>query len=200
MKKELSNQCSLIDLDDSVLIIIDVQQSFIDKLPEDERKPLISRISWLTTVASLLSVPIVVTAEDIPDSGPTVPEIAQKLPPGTKEHNKMVFGLAADPVIMDYIEKTGRKTAVLVGLETDVCVTHSAIGLMEKGYKVTVVADATASPGTGYNFGIKRMRDVGVSVLSLKGLFYDWVRTVDRAIEFEEKYSDKLKPPEGIIF
>jgi hypothetical protein len=24
--------------------------------------------------------------------------------------------------------------------------------------------------------------------------------TVDRAIEFEEKYSDKVEPPEGIIF
>ncbi len=109
MKKELSNQYSLIDLDDSVLIIIDVQQNFIDKLPEDERKPLVSRIRWLTALASLLSVPIVVTAEDISDSGSTVPEITQKLPPGTKEHNKMVFGLAADPAIMDDIKKTEKK-------------------------------------------------------------------------------------------
>ncbi len=200
MNKELSNQHSLIDLDDSVLIVIDVQQSFIEKLPEDERKPLVSRIGWLTTVASLLSVPIVVTAEGISYCGSTVPEIAQKLPPGTKEHNKMIFGLAADPEIMSDVRKSGRKTVVLVGLETDICVTHSAIGLMEYGYKVVVIADATASPGTGYSYGIQRMTAAGVSVLSLKGLFYDWVRTVDRAIEFEEKYADKLEPPEGVIF
>ncbi len=200
MKKELPDQCGLIDLDDSALIIIDVQQNFIDKLPEGERKPLISRISWLTTVAAELSVPIVVTAEDIPDCGRTLPEIAEKLPPGTKEHNKMVFGLAADPAIMDDVQKTGRKTVVLVGLETDVCVTHSAIGLMQRGYRVAVVADATASPGTGHDFGIQRMADAGVSVLSLKGLFYEWIRTVDRAIEFGEKFADKSEPPDGVVF
>ena len=52
--------------------------------------------------------------------------------------------------------RSGRKTAVLVGLETDVCVAHSALGLLGHGYQVAVVADATGSPGTAHGFGLER--------------------------------------------
>jgi nicotinamidase-related amidase len=36
---------------------------------------------------------------------------------------------------MAAIRATGRHTAVLAGYETDVCVTHSAVGLSEAGYR-----------------------------------------------------------------
>ena len=109
----------------------------------------------------------------------------------------MIFGLAADAEIMAAVQNTGRKTAILVGLETDVCVAQSAIGLLQKGYQVVVVADATASPGTDHEFGLERMRNAGVLISGVKGLVYEWIRTVDRAREFEEKFKEP-GIPEGI--
>jgi len=198
MKEHVSRHHALLEVDDSVLIIIDVQQSFLDKLPKEDSKLLVNRISWLTGVAVTLNIPLVVTAEDIPDCGQTVDQISQKFPPGTKEHNKMSFGLAADSEILSAVNQTGRKTAVLVGLETDVCVMQSAIGLLENGYRVAVVADATGSPGTGHGFGIERMRSAGVLVTSTKSAFYEWIRTVNRAVELDEKHSKELSVPDGV--
>jgi nicotinamidase-related amidase len=111
----------------------------------------------------------------------------------------MVFGLAADPGITADIEATGRKTAVLVGLETDVCVTHSALGLLERGYRVVVLADATGSPGTAHNFGLQRMRAAGVILSSVKSIFYEWIRTVPAAQALEEEAGGEIEPPMGII-
>ena len=192
-------QHNLIDVGDSILVVIDVQQTFIDKLPPDESEALVQRICWLVQVARGLAVPLVVTAEEIPALGGIVPELAEKLPADTAVFNKMTFGLAAQPDIVATIAQTGRRTAILVGLETDVCVTHSALGLQEAGYQVAVLADATGSPGSAHDFGLARMREAGVTVSTIKGLYYEWVRTVERNNQFIQNYRDSLgQPPVGL--
>jgi nicotinamidase-related amidase len=106
------------------------------------------------------------------------------MPTGTVEHDKMVFGLSGQTDILEAVAATGRRTAILAGLETDVCVAQSAIGLLERGYRVAVVADACASPQQGHEYGLRRMRDAGVTVTSSKGLFFEWVRDVRRCHDF----------------
>lgn len=194
MKRRLAQPPALLDADDSVLIVIDVQAAFLDKLPPSDGERLLRRICWLVGVARCLEVPLIVTAEDVPNLGSVHPQIAEALPPGTQVHNKMSFGLAADPVILAAIERTGRKTAVLVGLETDVCVAQSAIGLLQNGYRVATVADATDSPGTGHAFGLERMQATGVLTLGLKGLYYEWLRTVERADRFRKQHAEIVDP------
>jgi nicotinamidase-related amidase len=188
----------LIDVDDSILVVIDVQARFLVKLPPDESRALNQRICWLIGVARWLRVPLVVTAEDIPDMGGVDPQIARALPEDTQVHNKLIFGLAGDPAILGALEQTGRRTAILVGLETDVCVAQSALGLLEQGYRVAAVADATGAPGTAHVFGLERMRDAGVIISSVKGLFYEWVRTVERAQRFHAECFGTLGAPEGV--
>ena len=183
-RKQSNIQRALLDVDDSVLIIIDVQPPFLDKLPREDSQLLRNRICWLIGVAGWLHVPLVVTAEDSAREGGVDPQVARALPVGVQVHNKMVFDLAADPAILAAVAQTGRKAAVLVGLETDVCVAHSALGLLGHGYQVVVVADATGSPGTAHGFGLERAADAGALITSVKSLFYEWMRTVERARQF----------------
>ena len=194
MKRRHVQQHALLDVDDSILIAVDVQAAFLDKLAPDESERLLGRICWLIGVARCLEVPLVVTAEDTPNLGSGHPQVVDALPPGTPVYNKMSFGLAADPVILSAIERTGRKTAVLIGLETDVCVAQSAIGLLQNGYRVAAVADATGSPGAGHAFGLERMRAAGALLLGLKGLYYEWQRTVERADQFRRQHVELVEP------
>jgi nicotinamidase-related amidase len=198
MDKKISLPRSLIEVDDSVLIVIDVQDVFLRKLPLDELEPLVNRICWLMRVATRLEVPIVVTAEDIPKLGGVVPAIAEAMAPDSLVLNKMVFGLADDRGVVAAVEDTDRNTAVLVGLETDVCVAHSALGLLRRGFEVVVVGDATGSPGLGHEIGLERMRRAGVVVSSVKSLYYEWLRTVDRDNDFMDEYGKELGLPEGV--
>jgi hypothetical protein len=55
---------------------------------------------------------------------------------------------------------------------------------------VAVVADATGSPGTGHAFGQQRLRDVGATVLGLKGLYYEWLRRVESADRFRAQHAE----------
>lgn len=172
---------TLTDVEDSVLVVVDVQQAFLDKLAPENRVPLVNRISWIVMIAATLGVPLVVTGEDIADLGTTVSTVADGFPDGTEQHNKMIFGLAGDPAIVSAFEQHERQTAVIVGLETDVCVMQSALGLQQRGFRVVVLSDATASPGPCHEAGIARLRDAGVVISTVKGTFYEWVRSLDFA-------------------
>jgi len=187
---------TLIDVNDSLLIVIDIQPSFVEKESMDGSKALLQRMCWVIKVANWLKVPLVVTAEDIPNNGSVSDEITELLPPDTKIYNKMIFGLTAQPDILEAVRQTKRKTAVLIGYETDVCITHSALGLIDLGYEVAMVADATGSPGEAHRIGLERIRGAGGIIVSAKSLYYEWVRTVEKAMEFE---SLGIETPEGII-
>lgn len=182
---------------DSILIVVDAQPAFLHKLAPEDQQPLLQRICWLIGVANWLHVPPIVTAEDIPREGTVDAEVARMLPPGTPIYNKMTFDLTADPAIYAAVAQARRTTAVLVGLETDVCVAHSALGLLGAGYRVAVVADATGSPGAAHQFGLDRIQRAGGLVLSVKGLFYEWVRTVEQARRFRGE-CQRLGVPPGI--
>src|SRR5690348_12925634 len=186
----------LIDRDDSILNIIDAQPAFLDKLRAGERRALLSRLYWLIGVANWLAIPLVVTAEDLPRLGGVAPELAQLLPE-TPAFNKMIFGLADDPAILTAVASTKRKTTILTGLETDVCVAQSALGLLARGYRVVAVADATGSPGTAHVAGLSRMREAGVMIVNVKNLYYEWLRTVEQVRRFRAEHPD-LRVPEGV--
>src|SRR3954471_9793331 len=101
------------------LLVIDVQEYFLAKLPLDQRAPLVARIGWLMRVARALDIPIIATAEDIVRDGPLVPELAALLPAGQPVFDKMVFGLYDQPDIRAAVVASGRTEFILVGLETD---------------------------------------------------------------------------------
>ena len=188
----------LVDVDDSVLIVVDTQPGFLDKLEADAAATIVERIAWLVRLARELGVPIVVT-EESPDRNRATDEgVVRSLPPGTARHDKPAFGLAACPPIMADLERHGRATAVLCGLETDVCVAQSAIGLRVAQWDAAVVSDAVGSPGVAHEQGLARMRDAGVVLIGLKGLCYEWLRTVERSNGVDE--SLWRDAPNGITF
>ena len=87
---------------------------------------------------------------------------------------------------------------MLTGMETDVCVAHSALGLLDLGLRVIVVRDAVAAPGDAHLHGLDRMRDAGAVLIGTKGLLYEWTRTVARADETDRRLAD-VPLPEGLI-
>lgn len=192
--KQISH--SLLKAEDSILVAIDIQSAFVDKLPASQSGLLLNRMCWLVSVAHWLKLPFIVTAEELRKQ-PLVPRFLESLPPNTTVYDKPIFGLAHQLNILNAVRHTGRKTAVLIGLETDVCVAQSAIGLIDKGFRVAVVADATGTPEPGQEIGLNRMRAAGAIIVNTKSLFYEWLRTVENVNRFH-KENPGMREVEGI--
>ncbi len=166
--------------DDSVLVVVDVQPHFLDKVDSAVATALVGRVAWLVELSQRLGVCVVVTEEEPERNGATHPLVSGVLPPSHPRHRKATFGLAGTSSILQAVQSHARSTVVLVGLETDVCVAQSALGLLDEGLRVAVVSDAVASPGSAHRQGLQRMRQEGVTLVGTKGLAYEWIGSVDR--------------------
>ena len=197
MRGKIRLVARLLDADDSVLAVIDTQEGFLRKLPEGEAAAIVDRIRWLCRLAEWLGVPVVVTEEEPDENGGTAAPVLGALAPGTVGHVKPIFALSACPAILQDVTQHGRSTVVLCGLETDVCVAQSALGLLDAGKRVVVVEDAVASPGSAHAQGLARMARGGVELLGVKGLGYEWLGTVERASAFAA--ASESDAPAGIV-
>jgi nicotinamidase-related amidase len=191
----------LIDRADCLLVVIDTQPGFFrhSSMSGEERTAAaatVDRIRWLAGIAARLDVPAVVTEEGADRNGSTDPRVLERLAPGTPVLAKPTFGLAGTPEIVAAVRALGRETAVLAGFETDVCVAQSAIGLRDLGFRAVVVEDATYTSGDAqHRRGLARMGEAGVERNHCKGLFYEWTRTVELAIETARADEARFGPP-----
>jgi nicotinamidase-related amidase len=190
MSKNVDIRKSLVRHDDSVLVVIDIQDSFLRKYDDSTGKHLLEKVVWLLKIAAGMNVPVVAMAEDIENTGNLNQSILNALPRETMVHNKNAFGLADNPEILADVEATRRNTAILVGTETDVCVAQSALGLMQCGYRVVVLKDAVATTAGDAETGLNRMRDAGAAISSVKAITYEWLRTVQKTTEFFDKFPE----------
>lgn len=176
----------LVDRAESVLVVVDTQPGFFSDLEPERTAALdaVERALWLASIARRLDVPAVVTEEAPEREGSTEPRLLERLGADAPVLSKASFGLADCPEIVHAILETKRSTAVLTGFETDVCVLQSAVGLKDLGLRVVVVADASyTQDATQHEFGLRRMAQLGVEIVHAKGIAFEWMRTVELAIE-----------------
>ena len=182
----------LIDPDDCALVLVDVQEGFLARVPDEVSAGVVGRIAFLVHAAGFCGIPVVATVETPADWGGLPTELTSAIG-HAPVIDKVVFGLADDPAAGPAVRALRRGTIVLVGLETDVCVAQSALGLLDQGLRVVVVEDAVATPG-GDEPGLERMRRAGVTSIVTKQLHYEWMRTVERSRAFTAAHPG-LEPP-----
>jgi nicotinamidase-related amidase len=191
----------LVDPDDSILAIVDAQPGFIDDaVMSDEARAragaAVERIAWLAGFAEMIGVPVVVVEETPGKNGATDARIAERLPAGTPIETKPSFGLTGCAEIVEAIGRTGRRTVVLTGFETDVCVAQSAIGLHDLGYRVVVLEDAAYTTSESeHRHGLTRMTHAGIEPNHFKGVIFEWLETIERAEQYYGAAVEKLGKP-----
>jgi len=77
---------------------------------------------------------------------------------------------------------------------------QSAIGLLEQGYRVAVVGDATDTGSPGKEMSWSRMQSAGVIMVSAKGLFYEWLRDVETVNRFHRELPNMRSRSRGILY
>jgi len=185
----------LIERDDTILLVIDIQDFFLKKIDPVRVAALVDNCRFLVEAANQLDIPTFVTVEDPGRNGWTTQAVRERLAPGTPERDKSVFGLCGQSDLREAMLAQPRRTAVLIGLETDVCVLHSAVGLLGEGFRSVIVGDAAGSPGIEHDLGLARAAALGVEVVHTKGVYYEWMRTL--AMFRDIPTNARIEPPMG---
>jgi len=100
--------------------------------------------------------------------------------------NIPTFDVTRDAGVRRAIVDSKRTSIVVVGVETDIGVLQSTLGLLEMGLTVFVVADAITTSETGSTpFALDRIRSAGGRITTKRGLLCEWAGTVKIAEELK---------------
>jgi nicotinamidase-related amidase len=154
--------------DRTTLVVVDVQEGFRKAVPDFER--VAKATATLVEGAEVLGVPIVITEQYPKGLGETAAEVAEHLPDGTHPLEKVVFS-AADAEGFDL---GGRDQALLCGVESHVCVSQTAIDLLEAGLEVQVPLDAVSSrTEENKRVGLHKMERAGAVLTSVETSLFE---------------------------
>lgn len=162
-------------VDQSVIVAIDIQPKFMKAIHEAERVERRSKL--LIRSAQVLDIPVLSTVQNPERMGGFHDEILDKrLPP----IEKMAFSCWGSPEFRDKLQAFERSCVVLVGIESHICITLTALDLLVAGYKVFVCPDAiSARSHEMHKLGMERMRDSGVMPSHTETLIYEWMGTAE---------------------
>jgi len=172
--------------ENSVLVIIDVQERLYPKVLEKEN--LLKNLVKLVRVARLLEIPIIITEQQ--KLGETVNQLKKSLGKLYFPIKKLSFSCMNVNEFRDKIMESGRDTFVLTGIESHICVQQTALHLLDAGHSVHVVKDAVSSrKNIDLETSIEKMKISDVIVTTTETVIYEWMKTAEdeKCKEFLEK-------------
>ena len=173
----------LLGLERSVLMVIDLQESYRGKLADEAR--LMEATGRLLDAARLLAIPVVLTEQYPKGLGATRREIAEHLFDEVTRFEKTAFSALRAEGLLDHLRSLGREQVVVAGIETHVCVGQTVHDLLAHGFQPHAVRDAI-----GARFpledeaGYAKMIGSGAVPGSVEGVLFEWLRDA-RSLDFK---------------
>ena len=128
----------LIRREDVAAVAVDYQERLMPVMQEKEA--LLAHSVILLRGLKELGVPIYLTQQYTRGLGMTVPEIVEAA--GTREYLEKISYSAAEEVIP---KLGGKKSVILCGIESHICVLQTVIDLKSRGFQPVLVTDCISS-------------------------------------------------------
>lgn len=138
---------ALLDPNDTLFLLLDHQSGLFQTVKDISVAELRSNVVMLSKLAKLMNIPVITTASE-PDgtNGPLMPEIQQFAPHAVYVGRKGEVNAWDNEDFVNTVKKSGKKTLVMAGVWTSVCVMFPALDAKLAGYKVYAVIDASGDP------------------------------------------------------
>lgn len=163
----------LLRAQDCLVLVVDIQVQLAKAMPDVDA--CLDRARLVLEAATALNVPVLASEQYPKGLGPTHPALAD-LVDSDAITAKLAFAATGEADFVGALERTGRDTVVVMGMEAHVCVLQTALGLVGLGKKVAVVADAVQSrTPESKALALERMRSAGVAVVNAEMVVFEWM-------------------------
>lgn len=189
----------MIDPSDAVMCLIDHQSGLFQLVRDMDQPTLRSHAIALAKVAHLAKIPTFTTAS-VPDgpNGPLIPEIHQVCPEAVYIARTGQINAWDNPRWTEAIEKTGRKTLIIAGTLTSVCMAFPTLSALVAGYKVFCVIDASGNwSSMATDITTARITQAGAVPIDTFAVLAELMSTWNRpdAMEFAQVMVEHIVPP-----
>ena len=157
------------------LHIIDPQERLMAQIHEAER--VSSTIVKMLHCAQVIGLPVIANTQYRKGLGPYVTEI-ESLMADIPRPDKLEFNALANAETRKLVNDlpVAVNTAILVGVETHICIYQTALGLLDMGITPLIVADGVSSrKQENSSLGLARLERVGAVVGPAEMIIYELV-------------------------
>lgn len=188
----------MIDINDIAMLLIDHQSGLFNLVQDMPVSQLRNNIIALAKVATMLKIPVITTAS-VPEgpNGPVIPEIQQFAPHVKYVPRQGQINAWDVPMFVRAVEETKRKTLVMTGTLTSVCLAFPAICAKAAGYRVYAVVDASGnSSKMATDLTIARLAQAGVIPVDTFAIIGELQQTWNRpdALDYANLFGEHLLP------
>jgi nicotinamidase-related amidase len=189
----------MIDPDDAVMLLIDHQSGLFQLVRDIDQPTLRAHAIALAKVARLAKIPTFTTAS-VPDgpNGPLIPEIHECNPDAVYVPRTGQINAWDNPAWVKAIEKTGRKTLLIAGTLTSVCMAFPTLSALVAGYKVFCIVDASGNwSQMATDLTVARITQAGAIPIDTYAVLAEIMSTWNRpdAMDFAQIMVDHIAPP-----
>ena len=164
----------LLNKNDSILLSVDVQEKLIPHIFNKDQ--CIQKGQWLLKLAAKMQVPAIASEQYPKGLGSTIPEFHSYISE-QQTIEKMHFSCMQEPSFVHLLNEHKKNQIILFGIESHDCVLQTAFELKEAGFEVFVVVDAVGSRSEfDYKYGLKRMKQAGIHLVTAEMVFFEWLR------------------------
>ena len=184
---------ALLDPSDTVILLLDHQAGLFQTVKDISVAELRANTTLLAKVATLLKIPVITTAsEPNGPNGPLMPEIHEAAPHAVYVPRKGEVNAWDNDDFVNAVRATGKKTLIMAGVWTSVCVTFPALDAKAAGFTVYAVIDASGDPSElASRTTLARLAQAGVIPTSANAVLSEMHRTWNRpeAAELAKLYA-----------
>jgi len=191
-KQSAQTNPALIDPNDAVVLLLDHQTGLFQTVRDIGITELRNNVVVLSKAATLQKVPIITTAsEPNGPNGPLMAELDSAAPSAQFVPRKGEISAWDNEDFVKAVRATGRKTLIMAGVWTSVCVAFPALQAKADGYRVYFVTDASGDPSVmASQTTLARLAQAGIIPTSANAVMCEFQRTWRRpeAAEFGKLY------------
>ena len=173
---------ALLDPSDTVILLLDHQTGLFQTVKDISVAELRANVIMIAKLATLLKIPVITTAsEPNGPNGPLMPEIQQFAPHAVYVPRKGEVNAWDNEDFVKAVRATGKKTLIMAGVWTSVCVMFPALDAKAAGFKVYAVTDASGDPSEmASRTTLARFTQAGVIPTSTNAVLSETHRTWNR--------------------
>jgi len=138
---------ALINPADALILLLDHQTGLFQTVKDIGVMELRANTIALAKLGALLKLPVITTSS-VPDgpNGPPMPELKEAAPHAHYVPRHGEVNAWDNEAFVKAVRDTGKKTLIMAGVWTSVCVMFPALGATAAGFKVYAVMDASGDP------------------------------------------------------
>lgn len=157
--------------EDTVLVAIDFQEKLLPAMQGAAEVEKNANI--LISGVKAFGIQRIATTQYAKGLGQTVPGITEALGE-CQIIDKSTFSCLGNEEFRAALEASGKKSVIIAGIETHICVEQTVLDLIDEGFSVFVAADAVDSRNVrNRDISIERMAAAGAVITSTESILYD---------------------------